>query len=188
MKAIMLSINPEWGVKVLNGEKEYEARKTKPHCELPVDVYMYITKGDKNNCLEYADNPRQDEKGMWVCGSGYPYANGKVVAKFTLDRVEEIKYHNGQVRFYSKGNEHQYSWLKETCLTFDELDNYLKGKNGYAWHISNLVIFDEPKELKNFLINSHTVSGIGFKGEEKQFKILEPLKRAPESYCYIEID
>ena len=79
---------------------------------------------------------------------------------------------------------------KLSCLEIDEIVKYAGSENRkvLAWHISNLVIFDEPKELKNFLINSHTVSGIGFKGEEKQFKILKPLKRAPESYCYIEID
>ena len=47
MKAIMISIKPEWVCKILNGEKTIEIRKTMPKCKLPCKVYIYCTKGKK---------------------------------------------------------------------------------------------------------------------------------------------
>ncbi len=38
-------------------------------------------------------------------------------------------------------------------LTETELHRYAGGKNCYAWHISDLVIYDKPKELSEFGIN-----------------------------------
>ena len=32
----------------------------------------------------------------------------------------------------------------------EERENYLKGNNGYGWHISDIVIYDKPKELSEF--------------------------------------
>ncbi len=43
MKAVMLSIRPEWCEKILNGEKTVEIRKTKPKIETPFKVYIYCT-------------------------------------------------------------------------------------------------------------------------------------------------
>ena len=35
-------------------------------------------------------------------------------------------------------------------MTKDELEKYLDGGVGYGWHISNLKIYDTPKELIEF--------------------------------------
>ena len=40
--------------------------------------------------------------------------------------------------------------LKKLCLTYDEVENYGKGKDLYTWHIKQLEVFDEPKELSEF--------------------------------------
>lgn len=41
--------------------------------------------------------------------------------------------------------------LKKMCLTAQELFNYIGiGKHLYGWHISNLKIYDKPKELSEF--------------------------------------
>lgn len=39
---------------------------------------------------------------------------------------------------------------KKSCLDKLQINGYLQDKNGYAIHIKNLHIFDEPKELKEF--------------------------------------
>ena len=44
MKAIMISIQPKWVAKILNGEKTIEIRKSMPKCDLPIKVYIYCTK------------------------------------------------------------------------------------------------------------------------------------------------
>lgn len=48
MKSILISIQPQWVEKILNGEKTIEIRKTKPnikHIKLPCKVYIYCSKG-----------------------------------------------------------------------------------------------------------------------------------------------
>ena len=47
MKAIMISVKPQWVSKILNKEKLVEIRKTKPKCELPCKVYIYCTMPNK---------------------------------------------------------------------------------------------------------------------------------------------
>ena len=166
MKQILISIKPKWVAKILRGEKTAEIRKTAPKEWVdylngktdkkqpePYEVFIYCTKSGLNI-----------EKD---CGLGFPERiNGKVVAKFTLRKVEEIICRPicGEWESYTKTL--GYSEISQaSCLGNREIVHYLKGNNGYAWHISDLKIFDEPKELSEF-----------------------KLTRAPESFCYIEID
>lgn len=39
---------------------------------------------------------------------------------------------------------------KQSCLTADELDDYLKGENSYAIRIKNLNVFNEPKKTSEY--------------------------------------
>lgn len=156
MKSILISIKPKWIAKILNGEKTIEVRKTAPKCDLPIDVYIYCTKG---NYIGYLSN-------RYV---------GKVVAKFTLRKVEVIKL--PYTKFGSKewvGCEAQRTLqtqtmdegtlLEKSCLEEKEIYGYLNFKYdtcvGYAWHIEDLFIFNEPKEING---------------------------RAPQSWQYIEV-
>lgn len=174
-KSILLSIKPEWIVKISNGEKTIEVRK-----KFPKDyvgwIYMYCTKST-NKKYEY------DYRGERV--------DGKVVARFWCDKVEEIHdisimswYHHYIGDFY---NEDEI--CKCSCLTWQELGNYLKGNNGYAIHISKLEIFDRPKELSEFRVKDKYIEwhynpdGIG---EEVHFEGTKPLTKAPQSWCYVE--
>lgn len=80
--------------------------------------------------------------------------NGKIVAECDFE-VEEIKYYNSQEKnthyewFEFKGlnvGDEDCELLKNSCLTFSELFNYLD-KGGYAIHIKNLHIYDRPRDL-----------------------------------------
>lgn len=76
--------------------------------------------------------------------------NGKIVAECDFE-VEEIRV--SKLLFdedYITKTFREKEILKYSCLTYEELDNYLKGKNGYAIHIKNLNIFDKPKELNDY--------------------------------------
>ena len=163
MKAIMISIKPKWVAKILNGEKTIEIRKTKPKCDLPIDVYIYCTK-DKKSGLHYSK-----EYGAFndLVGGMEHYSTigdgcGKVVAKFTLNKIRTSDMTN---------------CLQGSCLSYDEVNEYTKGKKFYGWHIDNLVIFDEPKELRQYhLVNDK----LGVK--------LMGLTKAPQNYCYVEVE
>ena len=55
MKAIMISIRPEFVEKILNGKKTIEIRKTEPNCKFPIKVYIYCTKGKTNLLYQKID-------------------------------------------------------------------------------------------------------------------------------------
>lgn len=140
MRAVLISIRPEWCEKILNGEKIIEVRKSTPK-ELPIKAYIYETKGSS-------------KKGR-----------GKVIGEFICDTIEKftMDYRQSDVNRRSK-------ILKEACLSFEEATDYQNGTHLlYAWHISDLKIYDTPKELSEF---------------NKNGKI--SITRPPQSWQYME--
>lgn len=174
-KAILISIKPQWIARILNGEKTIEVRKTAPKCGLPVDVYVYCTEPNAKETLslftkearehygkvvEFIERKRVDNPNMrWsIC-------NGKVVAKFTLRKVTQYITGNNASKDsgYMFGDAEREGVYKKACLSESEIDRYCPDESFYAWHISDLEIFDKPKELSEFY-----------------------LKKAPQSWCYVE--
>lgn len=191
MKAILKSIRPQHDKNILNGLKLIELDKSAPkewkdylsgktkEKPKPREVFIYCTK-DLNALLRFIDNRYMflscstlTRKQEFESGK---YLNGKVVAKFTLNKVEEIV----KTSPLHYGTESIYKIKDLCCLTDGEIRDYFKGKNGYAWHIDNLVIFDKPKELSRF--GTLTNKCNGFRGG------LKPLTKAPQSWCYVEAD
>lgn len=86
-----------------------------------------------------------------------PILNGKIVCECEVE-TEEISFQvpssygcyewGEEEKCYAGARTENYDLLKKSCLTEEEIDNYLNG-NGYALHISNLKIFDKPLELKD---------------------------------------
>ena len=175
MKKILISIRPQWTAKILNGEKTIEVRKTAPKCELPCEVYIYCTNG--REVIKSVDGNYKKIK-------SYTIKKGCVCAKFTLNKVG-----NFNKKFFGTYEEpftrNQKELLEKSCLTEKELDDYLKGKNGYAWHIDDLVIFDKPKGLEEFEFPNP--SGIRYIGQ-RAIKGLPSKKRPPQSWCYCEVE
>ena len=153
MKKILISIKPEWVAKILNGEKKVEIRKSMPKCNLPCEVYIYCTydKGLKTilwqggNYKYYCEDfSKNDVMPMPL--------NGKVLAKFTLFYCDTLIYDalNNKYHEFDSVNSTARVICKYSNLTQGQLYNYGHGNNLYAWHINNLIIFDEPKELTDF--------------------------------------
>jgi len=107
----------------------------------------------------------------------YDLLNGKIVGECDFEVEEIINYHNS-VTYYTQSL-NQQELLNKSCLGICELDNYLKGKNGYAIHIKNLHIFDEPKELYECLIHPKI---------ESKYYGCEHLSKAPQNMMYVELD
>ena len=163
-KCIIISIRPEWVEKILNGKKTIEIRKSIPKCDLPINVYIYCTKGKGTKkqpslcCMtlyDYNEETGKFEKvyteyalNAWKSLS----LDGKIVAKFTLNKVErfDVPY---PAYFYEVKEKLQHI-TDGSCLKLMSLHHYLKNDSGYAWHIDNLEIFDKPMELNNFYINN----------------------------------
>ena len=151
-KAVMLSIRPKWCEKIANGEKTIEVRKTRPKLETPFKCYIYCTQGNDARRL----------RGSW----------GKVIGEFTCDRIFPINvFDNGSIQNWL------FEHMERSCLTYEELADYIgNGKTGYGWHISDLRIYDAPRELSGFTGLRNTRFGAA----------PYDIKRAPQSWCYVE--
>ena len=182
-KAILISIKPRYVRDILNGDKTIEIRKTIPKCDLPVDVYIYVTKDKKEKLFRNLGT----KKYLLIHCSDANGFNGKVIGKFTLKKTEQIHSYLEPEQWYMTNDTSGADLMKKSCLTFKELDDYLLSGWGYAWVIDKVKPFESAKPLNNYLVPSHQVSGIGFKGEKKTFTVLKPLTKAPQSWCFIEV-
>ena len=133
MKSVLISIHPKWCEKILSGEKTIEVRKTAPK-EVPFKVYIYETKAA-------TETPWADEDGHLVFKG-----RGKVIGEFICDSVTKYPY-----ELIADGSHLMpYGDLEKTCLDGWKLYDYLRGKDGYGWHISGLKFYDKPKRLSEF--------------------------------------
>jgi len=163
-KAIMISIQPQWVEKILNGEKTIEIRKTIPNCELPVKVYVYCTK-QRPYLLDLRKYPHMPFNYDLVdcCYQKYNEhnLNGKVVAEFTLNKVDtfdfaysEWAYNVAPAGSKMPMSEDTFIRLANTkgCLTNEDLIKYFGDEDYVAnlWYIDDLIIYDKPKELSHF--------------------------------------
>lgn len=173
MKAVLISIQPKWVEKIANGQKTIEVRKTAPK-EVPFKCYIYCTKPSKKyqtvcgcmvlNSDQLYKHPTQgikygDSIELISCGSeNYSrdnFLNGKIIGEFVCDRVYKWECKN-RLEILESFPIWRASYmlfvddLEKTCLTYDDLYDYGKGKTLYGWHISDLKIYDKPKELSEF--------------------------------------
>lgn len=140
-KAVMLSIRPKWCGKIASGEKTIEVRKTRPKLDTPFKVYIYCTRGRPD--LNIPISPERLMQDYLDTGSmkslNCPLGNGKVIGEFTCDRIYEL----------APLNHAPDDVEQQACLTREEIVRYLKGV-GYGWHISDLRVYDEARELSEF--------------------------------------
>lgn len=133
-KAVLISIRPEWVEKILSGEKTLEVRKNRPKLELPFKCYIYETQGR-------TETPWIDEDGHTIFKG-----RGLVIGEFLCDTIWPIQVECSSPVALGAGIE-----IPGTCLTDRKILEYLgNGKQGYAWHISDLEIYDTPKKLNEF--------------------------------------
>ena len=216
MKSVMISIHPKWCKLIANGKKTVEVRKTKPKIKTPFKCYIYCTNaapylveqlrvvrefplqiyrpgvkslyGDRFDGGSFVSQyetlhgySREDAVKIWG-----KVLNGKVIGEFVCDEILSIW--SGYAG--TDGDD---------CLSFDEREVYLGAKMGYGWHISDLQIYDKPKELKDFCYMPESfcekglcrgcpfdeapdVNGEYMHGCEWK----RPLKRPPQSWYYVE--
>ena len=198
MKAIMISIQPQYVCKILNGEKTIEIRKTMPKCELPCKVYIYCTKGKQNlykpqefNAFECDDWSKPYFSKKPILEDVDYLANGKVVAEFTLNKIDKFDSAYSEWA-YSVAPEDSEMPISETQfiqmaeqkgkLDCNDLLKYFGDEDyiAYAWHIDNLKVYDKPKELSEF---SSILKRM--KGKESRFSS-HLLQRPPMNWCYVE--
>ena len=169
-KAVLISIRPGWCQKIMAGRKTIEVRKTRPKMDTPFKCYIYCTKGrpDLNIPISQERLMRDYLETGSMKSLNCPLGNGKVIGEFICDRVYELAPLN-----HAPDDAEQ-----QACLTQEEIARYLKGI-GYGWHISNLRIYDTPRELREFYAVPNEVE-VALKAKPK------PVPRPPQSWRYVE--
>ena len=136
---------------------------------------------------------------------------GQVIGEFVCDRIypiQAVRYDNGSFEHSRKSiftflrpAEHN-ALLDATRLENEEIFDYLggEGKEGYAWHISDLKIYDKPRELSDFYVHKYDEHDycIGCPHHEcpaTEYPCYDCagdkdnrayLYRPPQSWCYVE--
>ena len=180
MKAVLISIQPKWCELIASGEKTVEVRKTKPKLETPFKVYIYCTKG-RGDCLWRWG-------GVWY-DTQFPNErpnrlDGKVIGEFVCDTF-----------ITDKTFGHDALFNAAACLSDADAASYCLNKEMYGWHISDLVIYDKPRELSEFytVIENADCEKCRYYDTPCENEPCNQcqggrkyLTRPPQSWCYVE--
>ncbi len=162
MKSVLLSIQPKWCELIASGKKTVEVRKTRPKLETPFKCYIYCTKAQfflyKSKATGKIILTASRYTNSILRNNHYGF-NGKVIGEFVCD-----------------------TFVTDRTFGHDALFNaaavYCVNKELYGWHISELVIYDKPRELSEFHREEYCYPCIS--------PIIRPIKRPPQSWCYVE--
>ena len=183
MKAVLISIQPKWCELIASGQKTVEVRKTKPKLEAPFKVYIYCTGGPPylNSHNGYCYLEERDVLGYRGTGL-YCRLNNGVIGEFVCYDVTKIL--NFITHFGVEGrSECELNTIaRASCLDYMDMLEYLGAdKDGYAWHISDLKIYDHPKKLSEFCAHNVRV----YIDENGYPMPTHAITRPPQSWCYV---
>lgn len=200
MKEVLISIRPEWCELIVIGQKTNELRKTKPKLETPFKGYIYCTKSKKKG-----KNLFRSYWGESVNGPKLTYVklSGKVIGEFICDGTTKIAhcgYDNRSIALNIvddnlKCKKLDKGFLYRCQLSLNDIEKYANGGDVYGWHISDLVLYDEPKDIGEFykggmLSYDDWLYGIyngngGARSSYESYKNAFKLSKAPRSWCYV---
>ena len=176
MKSVILSIQPKWVEKIVKGEKTIEVRKTRPKIKTPFKCYIYCTYGQENE--------------NYMLGK-----RGKIIGDFVCDKIEEFHEYelSPSKKFYEFEKSRLDLFLKESCLSYNEVCDYRKNlpyyKPLYGWHITDLKIYDKPKPIMQFYkpcpIEWKNCPGCELYSTYTG-ACMNNITRPPMSWCYVE--
>lgn len=204
MKAVLISIQPKWCELIASGKKVVEVRKTKPKTDVPFKCYIYQTKLRWVYTLLHA-------LGFFAIARRLARGVGKVIGEFVCERIQSFESEfvddycyefvasldydedGDATGFIEWSNDSDFSYestdfYKKCCVKYEELKNYMgQGINEfYGWHISDLVIYDNPKELSEFRKYISFLDGEDTAELEEAGMSKIRMKRPPQSWCYVE--
>lgn len=184
-KSVLISIRPRWIDLISLGKKTIEVRKTRPKLDPPFKCYIYCTHSTDHPCgyIGCYDHdwhtfglisPLNIEAGKHF---NIEVVSGKVVGEFICDAILPIiVLDNGSIQNWN------FWSLNEACMSYEDMADYIgRGKQGYGWRISELKIYESPKELSEL---HHDCSQCGYvkaRWDNCDFII----KRPPQSWCFV---
>lgn len=165
MKAVLISIKPNWCKLIWSGMKTVEVRKTRPKLETPFRVYVYCTKAPEKLITIIKDGEDwggevYHGKPVFIKWNGVFFPDNPidrstqmVVGEFICDDIRRIGPE------YCVVKEDIESAISGSCLTVPQVKDYAGWKYGmsyadlkdlYGWHISNFKLYKKPVKLKDF--------------------------------------
>lgn len=146
MKSVLISTQPKWCHRIIDGEKPIEVRKTKPQIATPFKSYIYCSAGS----YDWRKDPWTTA--YFPAGGECTNMSQMVIGEFVCACITPL--YNVCTDDWSllRGRLHEIEkqLVGMACLTEEELHEYANGKYCYAWHISDLKIYDKPRELSEF--------------------------------------
>lgn len=185
MKSVLASLKPYYYYLVSEGIKKIEVRKNTPRAsDWNKEVLFYMSKDVKS----FAKIPKEFQE-------KYRKHFGKVGMQFVCDNVEELHEYelSPSKKFYEFEKSRLDLFLKESCLSYNEVCDYRKNlpyyKPLYGWHISDLKIYDKPKPIMQF----YKPCPIEWKNcpvcefySKYTGTCMNNVDRPPQSYMYVE--
>lgn len=162
MIAVLISIRPEWCEKIISGEKTIEVRKTRPKLETTFKCYIYCTKNAK---MQFWTGPRYSYVDDHSHNAFDRCGNGKVIGEFLCDQIIEDRTYGHNEEFY-----------RAACVSAYDAAAYAMQSPMYGWHISDLRVYDHPRDLWEFTGLRETKFGLA----------PGPITRPPQSWRYVE--
>lgn len=146
MKSVLISIRPQWCDLIASGKKTIEVRKTRPKIDTPFKCYIYETKR-KTDVPTFID-----EDGHYIYEG-----RGQVIGEFVCDEIIDGR----------AGPQHWIYICENSMLSCQQIYSYCgedadgNTKYCWGWHISDLVIYDKPKELSEFYVACPGIKQVG---------------------------
>lgn len=178
MKSVLISIRPQWCEKIASGQKTIEVRKTAPK-EVPFKAYIYETQGQYIKFIHGAHTK-------------YGYGCGKVIGEFVCDKVYPIKNQGSRFSVADEEQSVTNEIARQSCLYYDDMVSYFGNKDGFGWHISELKIYDKPKELSEFYTKKkcNACKKSGYESTacmyDEDCKVPMSITRPPQSWIHVE--
>lgn len=167
--AVLISIHPEWCEKIVSCQKTIEVRKTRPKLDVPFTCYIYQTKH------RWVFSMLRSRFGKYALADRLESFFGMVIGEFKCDKIYDCD--ADSVGLFDKATKKR---LPESCLDWKTIYLYTKGRLPiYGWNISDLLIYDNPKELSEFKGRKLVWRG------NNHIHDYETMNRPPQSWCYV---
>lgn len=180
--SVLISIKPYWVFLIITKTMGWNIDKEKT-----VEVRKTCPKDNKWNKIGKIYCTKDKQSFNYIPKKYQPFMEkflGKVIGEFICDYIYE------NMSYDCEGS----------CVSVSEFQKYANGKPLYGWHISELKIYDKPKELSEFhkkdfeeafsnwedLFSIGTPKGcvVEYPPEPKEEDYI--LTRPPQSWCYVE--